>query len=55
MLLRDKRGQEMVQAFRRLLNDQPWQLMYSQVQKTKEECEHRTMKEQILESQSVTL
>jgi len=29
--------------------------MYSQVQKTKEECEHRTMKEQILESQSVTL
>jgi hypothetical protein len=48
-------GQKIVQRFWKWLNDQPWQLLQPQIQETKDESEHVTMKEPILESQNVTL
>jgi hypothetical protein len=48
-------GQQMMQRFRKWLNDQPRQLLQTQIQKTKDESGHGTMKEPILESQKVIL
>jgi hypothetical protein len=43
--------QKMVQRFQKWLNDQPWQLLHPETQKTKDESAHGTMKEPILENQ----